>query len=966
VSAVSDFGGPVSAALEADLRTWVRRQGVIVWLDLEDQYSAFVDRLVAARHAGMLPYEVRAYRGSHLALMLSLDGIAAGAEKIPLVIHLPGFNEDSVRDTPVFEWYAAGVRYRKALDTLVTEAAAGRVRPEQIAALKQQPGLRLEGADAWLSAQIDDIADGLSAQLRMMKPTAVFDDLLAGGFVSTRIGQAQDEDALWERFAAWIGLPATWRDTTLPPSRPRAEDVAFAAASWALCVEYVHDLKRLPISALLAGARELPAGVVEFCRGIAVHLRERHPNFYKRTADETEALLVDEIGAAKAEDLGKVDTFRFEEDKVLKAALAALDGGSWDSAAEWAERRVHAKAGAASFWLLDDPTRQSAWQLIDDAARLGQAIVCAGAGLVAKGSLEAAMEAYVERGAAVDQAHRHLEQRRVALLYPELPEFEILRARLHAMRVVWRQWADAWARDFNALCRAHGFLPSASHQQRGLFDEVVKPLTQEGITAYFVIDAFRFEMGEELYRQLVETPSTAVHLKARLAELPSVTEVGMNVLAPVASHGRLAPAIAQSDGRSSVLGFGTGEFRVADPETRKRAMQDRVGGATCPWLPLEDVVSRDAASLKRSINQARLVIVHSQEIDNAGEKGIGPAVFDHIMQKLRAAWRLLRDAGVKRFVFTSDHGFLLVDETTATALAHGRRIDPKRRHVFSPVAADHSGEVRVALADLNYDGVTGHLMFPESTAIFDIGRRPMSFVHGGNSLQERVIPVLTVVHRGAAGGSTLQYAIAAEARDDVGGMHCLSITLSVAAQLGLDFGSPGDIELALRVTDVEGVQVELCQTRGKARIRGSTVKAAVGEAFELFFRLLGSTDARVLVELHHPGALADVLPFVPNARFAVSASGMAVAVPVAVAPKVAKAASSWLEGLPEGGVRQLFAHLATHGAVTENEAAAMLGGQRELRRFALQFETYAQQAPFAARIDVVAGVKRYIREASNG
>jgi len=65
-------------------------------------------------------------------------------------------------------------------------------------------------------------------------------------------------------------------------------------------------------------------------------------------------------------------------------------------------------------------------------------------------------------------------------------------------------------------------------------------------------------------------------------------------------------------------------------------------------------------------------------------------------------------------------------------------------------------------------------------------------------------------------------------------------------------------------------------------------------------------------------------------------------------------------------VRQLFAHLATHGAVTENEAAAMLGGQRELRRFALQFETYAQQAPFAARIDVVAGVKRYIREASNG
>jgi hypothetical protein len=34
-------------------------------------------------------------------------------------------------------------------------------------------------------------------------------------------------------------------------------------------------------------------------------------------------------------------------------------------------------------------------------------------------------------------------------------------------------------------------------------------------------------------------------------------------------------------------------------------------------------------------------------------------------------------------------------------------------------------------------------------------------VHGGNSLQERVIPVLTVVHRAAAGGTTLEYRVSA-------------------------------------------------------------------------------------------------------------------------------------------------------------------------------------------------------------
>ena len=60
----------------------------------------------------------------------------------------------------------------------------------------------------------------------------------------------------------------------------------------------------------------------------------------------------------------------------------------------------------------------------------------------------------------------------------------------------------------------------------------------------------------------------------------------------------------------------------------------------------------------------------------------------------------------------------------------------------------------------------------------------------------------------------------------------------------------------------------------------------------------------------------------------------------------------------------MFEHLAAHGAVTEAEAAAMLGGPRGLRRFAIQFEDLPQKAPFDVRIDVVAGVKRYVREGS--
>jgi hypothetical protein len=452
----------------------------------------------------------------------------------------------------------------------------------------------------------------------------------------------------------------------------------------------------------------------------------------------------------------------------------------------------------------------------------------------------------------------------------------------------------------------------------------------------------------------------------------------MNVLAPVVANGRLTPVLQRGATGSKISGFATGEFRVYDPKSRARAMHDRVGGTTAPQLTLDEVINRDSGSLKRKIAQAKLVIVHSQAIDNAGEKEIGPAVFNSVMQQLRAAWHLLREAGVRRFVFAADHGFLLLNESSAAVQAHGRKIDPMRRHVLAPVAAERAGEVSVALSDLGYQGSAGeagagdpdgaggagagYLIFPESTAVFDTGRNRTGYAHGGNSLQERLIPVLTIVHRAAAGGNQLAYQIGAQAREGVADMHCLAIRVDLTAQQTLDFGSPRTLELALRVPEESGVQVELIQTRGNARLHGGAMLAPIGEEFELFFRLSGRTESRVRVEVHHPSAVAAVDAAIPSARFAVTAARSSAAAPTAdeAPPATPPRNDSWLAQLPLGGVRQLFAHLAAHGAVTEAEATAMLGSSRAVRQFSIRFEEYARQAPFAVRIETVAGVKRYV------
>jgi len=395
----------------------------------------------------------------------------------------------------------------------------------------------------------------------------------------------------------------------------------------------------------------------------------------------------------------------------------------------WAVQRIGSfgQGGeGGSFWIEQDRGRHAAWQLVSDAARLGAAITAAGSlghgG--ASATLDEAVARYVAVGAAVDEAHRRLEQRRTAQLLPQVPYFERLRARLDQLREAWRTWADGWARDFNARAKTHGFLPGAG-LQRQLYNEVVAPLLgDDAPTAFFMVDALRFEMGAELSRLLTQS-GTTVTLKPRLAELPTTTEIGMNALVPV-SFG--APGetprlkIVMKDGEPD--GFASGELKVFNPETRRRVLADRAGGSKCPLWSLKEVVNRDATSLRQGVAGARLVIVHSQEIDQAGEKGSGVLVFEQVLQQLVAACQMLRDAGVRRFVITADHGFLLLDETAREAQTHGRKIDPQRRHVVSPLAADHEGEVRVPLSELGYGGAGGmHLMMQSTTGIFDRGRR---------------------------------------------------------------------------------------------------------------------------------------------------------------------------------------------------------------------------------------------------
>lgn len=991
------MSGVVSTALQHEIQGELRRQGIVVWLDRDASYTGFVDGLVAEHAAGRFPFPVVGFRGSFLELLFALQPYGSGLEKQSLLIHMPGFQEETIRQTPVLELYEAGVRFRKSLDTLIREAATARVAPAEVEAfVATKPSLA--EADAWLAQAVSQNAVGLAQLLIELGPkllvTALAAEAPAGDTrelsapasdgrkspLHQRVRSPEDAATLQNYLHRLTGFDPSLIPHEAPnPREPAIRRILRDLATWMLRVEYVFDLRRPPHMDALTRLRSLSPPLVDACREILGGLRREGPDAYERFADDAGFELADEFAQMAPEDLGQVDTFREEENRVLTGAVEALTREDWGTASGFAEARSD-----RSFWLQRDPLRRLVWRLVGEAAAFGAMLAQHPRPFAGSASLEAATDRYAQGVYAVDRAHRRFEQLRLNLLDPRMPHHGLLLDVFLRLRQLHRAWADTLAADFSALCREHGFLPAPGLQQRTLFDQVVQPLVQTGEkVALFLIDAFRFELATELVDELKKGSGTAVDLKPRLCELPSLTSVGMNVLAPVARDGRLSIA-------GLFAGFKTGEYTVSKPEDRARSIGMRSAGRPAPMLKLAEVCEASSAELSRSVQKHSLLIVHSQEIDDAGEANVGLPTFESTLQQIRAAWHRLQAAGIKQFVFTADHGFLLQDETTQIR-PFGTARDPKRRHIVDEYPRAEPGMVHVATAALGYDGLPAeakYLLFREDTAVFRTGNPGATFVHGGNSPQERIIPVLTITRKRGESPGYSEYAVEVQPLPDVLGLHRLQVRIGFARQstTSLAFAAPPSLDLTLRARDRDAVHVLIKEISGPGTLRQGRLQLPIGEAWtEVFFSLSGPSDDRVRIEVYHADQLEKVQASTPEQWFSVSGSGGSLAVAsapaaaaspgsggpaksatskVAAAPSSEPASTLWSDAIADAGLRSVFVHIGKHGVITETEVTRLLGSPRAFRRFSIEWEEHRAKLPFKVRIESNDSGKRYVKEES--
>lgn len=463
-------------------------------------------------------------------------------------------------------------------------------------------------------------------------------------------------------------------------------------------------------------------------RDLANLLRTKFSDAYLAVADRVEAELGLSGATIPAGTLGSIDTFRFEERALLAHCGELVAQKQFDQALELITGREH------SFWLDRDVARKAQWEACRRMAELGSLGVVVRAA-VSKAAVDANgwIDAYAAKDGwfRLDQAQRRLEAW-VANLDDEPDERP-----LGVVRGVYEDACRAMADGFARALVAAKWTVSASLHQTRIYSEIVSE--QPKPVAYFLVDAMRFEMGVELAERLPK--SVEVSVRPAVCALPSITPIGMAALQPGASS---SFSVVEETG---TLGAKIDTAFLPDLTARKKFAASRV--PKLADVALDELLSLQPSKFAKRIEGAQVVIVRSQEIDHAGERGFtfqARQVMDTVIDNLARAIRKLAAAGVEHCVLTADHGHLFFpsdrDESMRIDSPGGDEVDLHRRCWIGRGGATPPACVRVAASALGYDSDLD-FVFPLGCGVFKAGG-DLAFHHGGPSLQEMVIPVVTV------------------------------------------------------------------------------------------------------------------------------------------------------------------------------------------------------------------------------
>lgn len=275
-------------------------------------------------------------------------------------------------------------------------------------------------------------------------------------------------------------------------------------------------------------------------------------------------------------------------------------------------------------------------------------------------------------------------------------------------------------------------------QQRSFYTHHVSSLLSGGGRVFVIVsDALRYEVAAELNEALLRETKGKATLSAMQSVLPSVTKYGMAALLPHRSYELAEDGKVYCDGLSTE---GTAN--------REKILQarEKASAATTykTLLGLKQAEKRDLIAGKN------VVYIYHNSIDITGEAMVTEdKVFDACMTAIEELKNLVRvitnELNGTNILITSDHGFLYshgqlkVRDKAEKDYVSGVLLETDRRYIIAGKGSKGQHLLEIPLREYHCDYM---LMVPQDNIRFKAGGG-MNYVHGGVSLQEMMVPVIT-------------------------------------------------------------------------------------------------------------------------------------------------------------------------------------------------------------------------------
>ena len=501
--------------------------------------------------------------------------------------------------------------------------------------------------------------------------------------------------------------------------------------------EFLFDLPgELPAS-LTSVPHAVPAAeplIMDLCETLRSDNRTRQVYVDKAEKIERDLNLPD--SCADIKDLGKLDTFPFEERTFLRSAVKALKEDRLDDIREIVGRRRN------SVWL-GKGENQAQWGLVNAALHLVEACDDAERDLARHTrDLESLIAHYASRLCEVDRFQRELEQVIGEYVSADDTVDEVTE---HA-RKRYASIAEKIQSIFTKHLETAGWPPSGGLANVDVFDKIVAPLLYERgrRVAYFMVDALRYELGLELHRQLIATGTADVH--PAYAQFPTVTPVGMVSVLPGAGQ-----TLRVERNGNGVVASLNGQ-RIATVTQRMKVIEALYGDRFAE-MTLSKFVSSRRTNIPDSVH---LFILRSTEIDSLLENNPDSTLglVHQTLKSIRVAVHRLKSADFTDIVIVTDHGFFLNGHADAGDLCakpeHGDWVNVHDRALVGEGVGD-TQNFAIAAEKVSIRGNFSIFCAPRSMAPY---RRGLHFFHGGPSLQEAIVPVITVKLQESAGAES--------------------------------------------------------------------------------------------------------------------------------------------------------------------------------------------------------------------